>query len=393
MNSNNLENYYNKKNISLPCIILCAIFVLITAILSLLPSSLSQTFRPIFIIICFLCSQNYRYKCGAEKWQLILVAYLGILLLVNPITNTAIVTYISILLFGLFFVAASTRVWSKREIKFLLYSITVATFALSAIVLISNPNLITIGADKINFLSYTLNRNTFGFGMVPGTLCLEILLLYSNRRKGKKVLGTIVLMLYVYTIIALSCRSAAISAFLGSILIYWNYTSEHYEIRKRRKKRFGFLMFLVIAVIVLYLALQNTTGSRLFDLNNDTGRAILREAAMELVAEKPVFGGGFDCWTDSGQTLATHNTFLTYMVASGYVGGALLALFIISMVLECFKARNLISLAFLVELVCHTLTESGMDYYAYIPMVLAYIILRYTQNSSHDIGEIFNEQS
>lgn len=393
MNSNNLDNYYNSKKISLPCLILCAIFVLITAILRLLPSSLSQTFRPIFILACILFSQNYRYKLTAEKWQLIIIAYLGVVLFANTLTSIAIVTYVSILLFGLFFVAASTRIWSKREIRFILYSLVIATLILSAIVLISNPNLITTGADKVYFLSQKMNRNTFGFAVVPGTLCLEIILLYSNAGKQKKALGTIALLLYAYTVIALSCRSAVISVFLGSVLIYWHYTAEFYEGRNRRKKRFGFFALLIVAVIVLYFALQNTTGSRLFDLKNDTGRALLREAAMELVVEKPVFGGGFDYWADSGQTLATHNTLLTYMVASGYVGGALLAIFIISMLLECIKARNFISLAFLVELICHTLTESGMDYYAYIPMVLAYIILRYTQNSSHDIGGIFNEQS
>lgn len=390
MDINDLENYYNKRTISFPCIVLLALLMMLMAILPLLPSSLSQTFRPIFIFVCFLLPQKCRYRLAAEKWQLILIAYLGVILLVNPITTTAIIAYVSILLFGLFFVAASTRIWSKKEIKLILYAVIVAAAFSAIVILRSNPSFISTGTAKVKFFSETLNRNTLSFGIVPGVLCAEIVLLYSNGKKAKKLLAIVAMFVYLYTLVALGCRSGAVSAFLGTLLIYWQFTCDHYEGRNRYRKRFVFCVLLITAVLILYFTLQNTAGSRLFDLKNDSGRSELREVAMQLISQKPIFGGGFDYWTDSGQYMGTHNTFMTYMLASGYVGGLILAIFIISMLLECLKSRNLIPLAFLTELVCHTLTETGMDYYAYVPMVLAYIILRFVQNCSTNIEEIFN---
>ena len=92
---------------------------------------------------------------------------------------------------------------------------------------------------------------------------------------------------------------------------------------------------------------------------------------------------------NSGESLGTHNTFLTVMVMSGYVGGVLFALFLIAVFLDLLRVRNLIPLAFLMELLMHSYTESGMDYYAYIPLILALVLARYISYQSDDITSLF----
>ena len=125
-------------------------------------------------------------------------------------------------------------------------------------------------------------------------------------------------------------------------------------------------------------------------MTDDSGRGRLWDKAWDMIDENPVFGGGFDYWDDnSGESLGTHNTFLTIMVMSGYVGGILFALFLSAVFLDLLRVRNLIPLAFLMELLMHSYTESGMDYYAYIPLILALVLARYISYQSDDITSLF----
>ena len=68
----------------------------------------------------------------------------------------------------------------------------------------------------------------------------------------------------------------------------------------------------------------------------------------------------------------------------------MLACFLLAAAVEMIKGRNLIPLAFVAELFCHTYTEPSMDYYAYIPLVLAYILVRYSRYKSSDTRGLFN---
>ena len=87
--------------------------------------------------------------------------------------------------------------------------------------------------------------------------------------------------------------------------------------------------------------------------------------------------------------MGTHNTFLTFMVSTGWIGGILLGLFLIAAVFEMLKTRNLIPVAFMAEVLLHSWAEPGMDYYAYIPLTLAFIITRYLQYQSNNLERIF----
>ena len=66
-------------------------------------------------------------------------------------------------------------------------------------------------------------------------------------------------------------------------------------------------------------------------------------------------------------------------IATG-IALSVVAFFVIAAI-ELIRSRSLVPLAFFVEALFHFLTEPGMDYYAYIPFVLAFVIQRYCQSN------------
>ena len=168
------------------------------------------------------------------------------------------------------------------------------------------------------------------------------------------------------------------SVAVGAVLIMWQTTIDKGDYRKRFTSRAAIIAIFMIAFASAYFLAQGTSSERLFDMDDDSGRSTLWDKAWELIDEKPILGGGFDYWSEnSGEELGTHNTLLTIMVMSGYIGGILFLIFMVAALLDLLKARNLIPLAFLGELAMHSYTESGMDYYAYIPLIISFIIGRY----------------
>lgn len=390
MSDPRLQNEYPSERITPPCLVLCGIFMLILGFVPALSGNLTQIFRPLFILVCLLFPAR-RYVLRSEKWQFVLLLYWLFILLLNPITASSVKYYLALVLFAIFSILASSRVWGKREIKFLLNTAVASALILSVILIYSNNGLINAGSDMhVSFLSHTCNRNTVAFGCVPGVLCAAIGIVYEKRRPLYRFVYFAIAALGAFTAFALACRSAFVSLALGIVLIVWQATN---DIKGQQKRLFVKISIVLVALLVVqaaYVLAQGTNSERLFDLNDDSGRGRLWDKAWDMIDENPVFGGGFDYWDDnSGESLGTHNTFLTIMVMSGYVGGILFALFLIAVFLDLLGVRNLIPLAFLMELLMHSYTESGMDYYAYIPLILALVLARYISYQSDDITSLF----
>lgn len=390
MRQSRLTNEYRRDSLSLQCWVLCGIFLLIVGFVPALPGSITQLLRPIFIMVCFLFSGKY-YKLRSEKWQFVLLVYWVLILLLNPITNNAFRSYISLTLFGLFFAFAASRVWTKKEIRIIIDTVIVANLILSMVLIITNDGIISHNDDMhISFFSFTCNRNTVAFGCVPGVLCAVIGFFYGKRRIVYKLFCLAAAGLGLFSVFALACRSAFLSLAIGCFLIVWQTTREKDGYRKRFALRIAFLIFILLTTAVAYSLAQGTSSERLFDLKDDSGRSKIWDKAWELIDEKPILGGGFDYWgASSGEELGIHNTFLSIMVMSGYTGGVLFVIFLIATFLDLLKARNLIPIAFFAELAMHSYTESGLDYYAYIPLILAFILARFIEYQSRDLRTIF----
>ncbi len=347
MSDPRLQNEYLSDRITPPCLVLCGIFMLILGFIPALSGNLTQIFRPLFILVCLLFPAR-RYVLRSEMW-------------------------------------------GKREIKFLLNTAVASALILSVILIYSNNGLINAGSDMhVSFLSHTCNRNTVAFGCVPGVLCAAIGIVYEKRRPLYRFVYFAIAALGAFTVFALACRSAFVSLALGIVLIVWQAMNGIKGQQKRVFSKIAIVLVALLFVQAVYLLAQGTNSERLFDMTDDSGRGRLWDKAWDMIDENPVFGGGFDYWGDnSGESLGTHNTFLTVMVMSGYVGGVLFALFLSAVFLDLLRVRNLIPLAFLMELLMHSYTESGMDYYAYIPLILALVLARYISYQSDDITSLF----
>lgn len=390
------NRYVESIRISPACKVFCVILAFVFGVLAILPTSVTQLFRPAFIAAClFALKNNWYYKLGATKWHIISLVYYTVILFSFAITSATVSAYISIALYITFFVLASNRVWTKKEIKVIFVIITVACTAQAIITIACNPGMLTgDGSSHIRFLGTVINRNTIAFGTVPGVSCGLILFLYDRpkRNRLKSVFYMLCFSVCTAVVFVIACRSAFLAAVGGAACVVWQNTREDGNKRGRVKRK---ILTIILAFGVLFLMMyvsENTISSRLFDFgeaSNDSGRDVLWEEAWELIDEKPVFGGGFDYWESTGHKMGTHNSFLTIMVSTGWTGGILLVLFFAMALIEMLKTRNLVPFAFMAEVLLHSWTEPGMDYFAYIPLTMAFIVTRYLQHQNKTLITVF----
>ena len=382
---------HTPQRISIPCISLCILIVVILGVLPIVPATIAKIVKPAFIVLCVVFFFFFYYHFGYEKWLMVFLAYLFVILIANlHVDPNSVSEYISMLLFALFFLCAGLRIWNRLEIRMILDFVVLACFTYAVIVIVSNHGLLLSSGDQhIRFFSQTLNRNTSSFAVVPGTVAALLMLFYGKKSPMRTIFSILAFLVCFYTVVALSCRSAFLAAVSGAFLIVWQATREHADKGRRFGRRTFFLILVFVFLLIGMDILEGTNSSRLFDYSY-TGRDGLWDAAWELILEKPVFGGGFGYWARSGQVMSPHNTFLNYMMISGFVGGIFFVLMIVAMLVECMKAHNIVALAFATEMILHSISEAGLDYYAYIPLILETIVLRYTEYQGQDVFEIFN---
>lgn len=391
-----MNNGNRIQRISFVCVTFCGILFILFGVLPKVPSPVTRMLRPIFIALCLVTYPLSRYyKLGSQKIHVISLIYYTMIFLNFPMSSIAVEAYLSAALFMVFFFFASNRLWSEREIKYLFITLIVACNIQALIVLVSNPTLLhSSGTSHLNFLGLSVNRNPVAYALCIGPLCSVLALLYSrhNRSIFKDAFYVISCAIGYFTVFAIGCRGAFLSATLGCICIVWQKTRDCKNAAERFTRKALVVILVLAALTVAVSVSKGTYSERLFQFGeeaNDSGRDVLWEEAWELIDEKPVFGGGFDYWESTGHLMGTHNTFLTFMVSTGWIGGILLGLFLIAAVFEMLKTRNLIPVAFMAEVLLHSWAEPGMDYYAYIPLTLAFIITRYLQYQSNNLERIF----
>lgn len=383
-----LDLALNRPKISFLGYLFCFALLIVFAILPVANDLVVQLIKPVVILAAFF-SGRMRYRLTFEKFLIILMAYISVIF-VARYNATYLMPYISMVTFAFFFISLCSIVWSKKEIVLLLRVLCFSCTIYAAILIYSNSGLWSLtSAQRISYLSGSINRNIGAFTVTPGAICAILLFHYNNDRSlAKKVYYLFSFATCSYTIVALSCRSAFVSLVLGVFILLWNISRETHH------QKFGLIHGLMIAAGVLLLMaisskyLDGHMSARLFDYS-DTGREDLWERAIDLIKVKPVFGGGFGYWEDNGGSMGTHNTFLTYMLISGVVGGAILAIFYIGFAFECLRSNIILPFAFAAESIMHTLTESSLDYFVFVPLVMATVILRYEQTHKGTIASVF----
>ena len=385
--------YREQAPLSPVCLTLCGLLIVVLGILPVAPMNLIRILRPAFILACVLFPSRYEYRLTFERWQLVSLIYYTIIFICHEITRNAIYVYVSLVLFILFFIFVVKRVWSKKEILLLLFTMVLACDFQAVAVLASNPRLLgENGSDLISYMGVLTNRNPIAFAIVPGALCS--LLIITGSRKALRGPGRLFLVVSFlisgFTVFAIGCRSAFASLIVGTVMLFLNAINEERWVDQRFKKML-LISLLVLSAFFLtrYLAF-GTYSERLFDtFELDSGRDRIWRTAIEMIREKPVFGGGYDYWISGDIDMGTHNTFLLTGLYTGYIGIGFLAIFLIRTLGECIRHRAWFSLAFLAETIFHSYSETSLDYYAYIPLIIAVVLLRYTSIHKGNLGSLF----
>lgn len=382
---------HESQYISVSCFSLCFIMIVVLGFLPIVPNGIVKLLKPVFLILCVFVSGRGYYRIGFEKWLIILLIYLFIIWIVNLQVEKRINPYASMLLFALFYLCASLKIWNRAELRLIFNAVVFSCAVYSIVVLVSNHGLFRAGGSQhISYFSMTVNRNSSAFAVVPGAVASLMILFYGRNNGFLRTLYGTAFLVCIYTVVALACRSAFLAATTGVFLVVWQVTRENANQSQRIIRRTAFILFVLIVLFISISVLDGTNSARLFDYSS-TGRDDLWESAWKLIKEKPIFGGGFGYWERSGQVMSPHNTFLNIMMISGYIGGCILGMLMLSLLFECLRVGNIIALAFAMELVFHSISEAGLDYYAYIPLVLTTVLLRYSEYQKRDISSIFNE--
>lgn len=385
-----MEQRYDRE-VTVPCLVLCLILIMVLGVLPVLPSGLSSFLRPSFIFTAMFTV--YRsYPLASSRWQIALIVYYAVIFICNQITGSAVSAFISHELFILFFVLAAERRWSCREINLILEATILASDIQALVLLFSNSFLLHAGGQqRINYLGTTINRNPAAFAIVLGVIASALKLIYQD--KGWRVMlpriyWTFSFLVCAYDVFAIGCRSAFYAMCLGLSCLIWDrvrYT------RTAAEKFVQEILLVILAAAGLLILMRVASGAyseRLFSLE-DSGRDGIWEKGMEMIRKKPVFGGGFDYWSNEGLRIGTHNSFITYALEGGILILIPVAGYFFSLGIELFRTGSVIPMAFLAETILHMISESGMDYYAYLPLILGVIILRYMQHQG-SIQRLFN---
>ena len=391
-----LEN----NNNAIPCFGLSAIFFLILGILPILPSQITQVLRPAEIALCFVFPAAFYYRLStSNRIMLLMMAYYVIVLLGHPITMTAFMAWASLELFSAFFLFMISRPWSKKNIQMLLFVAAIASAFFAAIIFRDNPDFLHEKSyDGIIFMSTTVNDNTAAFCIVPGALCSVLLLFFYSPRKHRalhwlKILFLLCAGVSFFSLFCIGARSAFFSAIAGAVLIILEWSNSRRTFGERTFTRVALVILLIAVFVIGTNVTAGTHSARLFDLDNmtnGTGRDLLAEQAWQMIHKKPIFGGGFDYWVnENGDPLGTHNTFLKHMVQGGYFALILLIGFLLTSVYELWKSGSLIPIAFIMEMIAHTFTESDLNYYAYVPLIISFAMVRYATSHRCRVKDLF----
>ena len=388
-----ISNSRQNNSIRFVSIILCAVLFVVLGMAAVAPNSVTQMLRPLFILACLLSLlKGVRlYRANSTKWAILSSIYFTIILVFNTITTSALITYISMVLFLAFFILAGSYTWTKREIMLILFVVLLSCDFQAVVLNIFNPRLLySTGNQHVSFLGTTTNRNPCAFALVPGALSGLIIFKYCKKSNCLRLFGFFSCLLCFYTVFAIGCRSAFISVAVGAFLMLWQAEREKATKIDRLQGEMKIIIFVVLLVLIMTLVVSDTYSERLFDYSDSSGRKEIWKKAWTLIDAKPIFGGGYDYWSEADYDIGTHNSLILLLLYSGYVGGTLITVMLFSVFVDCVRSHNLIPIAFFTETVCHTMTETSMDYYTFIPMVLTLIILKYIQSHKGGIYEIFS---
>lgn len=389
------EQFAENMEFTFPARSFCLFLFLIMGLTPFLNSLTTNIIKPLMIIICLVIPRKYPFRINKAIWAFYFyLLYMTFVLFTHRITKATVVYWASIVLFAVFFIVISQRKWSAKEICTIFATVFFASVVYSIVISFYNHDIFHT-TEMLMVNGKKVNSNAVSYTLSPSVLCgLVLLFYYRNRFKPTfllKILITFLVIWEVIILLALGQRGGFFGACFGAALIIWEYLGT-----KGEAKVFLRVIMIVFLSFTLYLGpiiAKDTHATRLFDYENlldDNGRDDLHARAIEMIHEKPVFGGGYGSWErESGISLSVHNGVLAVMVIGGYTAGILVGLFLLLFIKDILRGRSLVPVAFLCPAMIHLFEDSGFDYYSYIPMILAYILVLNAEYRRRPVTDIF----
>ncbi len=390
MNDAQLKSEYTHEHVTMSGMLVGAVFFLVLsqALIIRMPEIVTQVFRPMIVFFLMLrMMQRGRISFPARRIALIAAAYCTFDVLLHAITGDELLSACAVVLYLMMFCAVVGTPWSRREIRFIVNACFWGAFICAVVIFISNdPTDLQVSADgTMEMLGVSINRNKNAYAFAIGTIIGVLRLLYGGKKHRLAVLAMTAII--AYALMYSQCRGAFICAVAGIVIII---LGSLFKIRNYNQGKF--LFYLIMAVILfagVYYALKNSDFSRLVDGESTSGRDEGIKHAWELFLDSNVFGkifgNGYGYESAHTVGVGAHLVYATYLLATGVIGSALIALIFIT---SGFRIKGAVSYALFMCAFLRTFFE-GLDYYIYIPLILAIIIYNYSAIYGRDSIEVF----
>lgn len=387
------KNQYqeNAAFVSLGCIAASATFFLVLSqfLILRLPEIVTNLFRPVVIILLFI-EMNRRgvIRYGARNVALLAAFYLTFLFLFLGYFNVdELKDGIGRILYLLMFFFVVGTPWTKKEIRFMLSAVFLGCFACTIVFMLSNNMTDYSQSEGIKLLGITVNRNKNAYAFSIGSV-LGLVYLFRNRG-GIRLLVLVMTAAIGYCLMYSQCRGAFFCAVLAVI---WFVVGEIQKLRKEGNERYLIALVMLIAFCIAgYYLIKNSELSRLVDTDSTSGRDEGIEYALDLFrASDPfskLFGHGYLYEQENTAGAISHSMFTNYLLATGLIGMTLISLIY---VFSLFEIRGSVSFSLLAMASLRTVFEL-MDYYIYVPLILAFVISRYTHGQRNRESELFQQ--
>ena len=381
-----------KDKLSFSCIVISAVFfTVLSQFLVLRAGSITPLFRPLIIFCAVLLFTKRGYISNSvSKIALVAAIYELFVLLFELDTSANIPDTVragsSACLYLLMCSFACATPWTRRELRLILLSVLFGCFVCAVVFSFSN-NLTNIHYSDLNMLGVSVNRNKNAYAFALGTL-LGIIYFTQSQKISRRLFSLGVTALMGYCVLYSQCRGAFICLVLSVFILT---IGKAMRIRKERGIVYLlYILLFVVGCVIAYFLLKNSDMSRLVDGENTSGRDESIENAWQMFLDSnltgKIFGNGFMYESSHSDAIGAHLVYATFLVSSGIVGTALISF----MFLASFKnIKTTIPMSLLVFAFTRSLFE-GLDYYIYIPLILAVILHHYQKFYGRSVYGLFS---
>lgn len=388
MDNARLKSEYEHDRLYFSCIIVAAVFfvVLFHAPVMRVPDIVTQIFRPLIVFFLIITmTQRGKIDFSARALALLAALYCLLVLLLNTISVDEITATISATLYLLMFYAVVGTPWTKREVRFIVMACFAGALACAVVLFLSNdPTDLSVGTSgKMQMLGMHVNRNLNAYAFATGTIIGVAYLLYGKNKLRMALLTAVI----AYGLLYSQCRGAFFCTVLGVVILVFG---RLHKIKKRSDAKFLAYSFLfVLFCIAAYYALKNSELSRLIDAESTSGRNEGIKYAWQLFQNgdlfSKIFGHGFLYEKNNTVGAISHLVYTQYLLSAGIVGTLLI---ILMLLLTGLRIKGSIPYALFASAVLRTCFES-LDYYVFIPLILAVIIYNRSSEFGATAEEIF----